>query len=219
MARRADTPVVLLGLAGLMLAAAAALSLFAALRALPAEPIVAALREREAVAADDAAAAARASLRAAAWFETGRYLTDAAMALTVPGAARDGLPTAGAVVTRALVAHPISPYNWTRLAIVRRTGGDTAAAMRAWEMSVLSGRYVPGLMLPRLDVGFGLMGAAGPEQVRLLGDQVRIVARLDAAGLAAVARRRRVEPFVRAALTAAPDLLETFEATDRAAQR
>lgn len=213
MARRPDAGAVLLLLAGLLLAVTASISLVASLTALPAEPTLEALRERRPVSPDEATAAARTSLAAAGRFEEGRYLTDAALAAM---AAPAGAPKAGAIVSRAVAAQPASPYNWTRLAMVRQAAGDPDAAVRAWEMSVLVGRYAPGLVLPRLEIGFQLLAAASPEQIRLLGDQVRIAAETDPKGLAVAARRQRVEPFVRVALLADPDLLDAFNAAQAA---
>lgn len=168
------------------------LSLSAAWVALPAGDTIARLRLGEAVPPATIRAAVDASVRAGEIFESGRYLSDAAMAAGRLGAkdrtaALGGRPLRS-IVDEALIAAPVSPHNWARRAAIQLSARDYPGARGSLEMSILLGRYVPGLTIPRLRVIVELLKhAPDPATEAYFADQVVIAARTEPRELAAFA--------------------------------
>ncbi|PTQ13145.1 hypothetical protein CLG96_03165 [Sphingomonas oleivorans] len=190
-------------------------SFIAACTALSADTTLAQIQERQSPSRDALLDAARANQRAAAFFESARYRTNAAIALFELTSSQRRSAGDVADVERllrdALAAAPASPYNWARLAALRLAANDKRGAQQAWQMSVLTGRYVPGLMNARLELGFRMFPIVDPELAELLADQVRLSMRNSRSGVAKVARANAAEPFIRAALWSEPELSRNFE--------
>lgn len=166
-----------------------ALSLAAALISLPADQVVDSLRRGEAQPDDQVALAASASLRAGRLFERGRYFSDAAQELAVLEGTRAALPKDAPplrrVVDEALVVGPASPHNWARRAAIQLAANDLKGARASIETSLLLGRYVPGLTVPRLRTILALsLRSPSPALDAAFEEQVRIAARTDALPLA-----------------------------------
>lgn len=170
-------------------AAIAVQSLRAALIALPAGAIVEAIRNGNPISQQARIEASVRSLGAGAIIERGRYFTDAALAASsLPrGSQYAALPATSlaSVVDQALSAVPASPHNWVRLAGLRLARGDQAGARRALDISLLLGRYVPGLTVPRLRVllRYRLL-TNDPSLLPAMEEQVRIAARTEPGQLA-----------------------------------
>jgi hypothetical protein len=157
--------------------------------------------------------AANANIRAARLFESGRYGADAAAALLALKSA-DRAATGRDVVKiveQSLAAAPASPYNWNRLAYLRMRAGDHAGAQKAWQMSVLTGRYEPHLMNNRIELAIRLFPITDPEMIDMLIDQVRLAAEADSKGLARMAIDAGGGPFVRAVLWRDTSLAPKFD--------
>lgn len=187
----------------------------AAFLALPHDAIVASAASQQPVTVKEALSAAAANERAAAWFDGGRYRLQAArVLLALPSARRAAEVRRIERLTRAaLVEAPMSPYGWTLLTFLRMDAQDIAGATRAWDMSVLTGRYVPDLMQSRILLGIELMEFSPAVRESVI-DQIRVLAAADPASLAQLARAGGQEPLVRAILTDA-DQSAAFERQTR----
>lgn len=185
----------------LLLGAAAVHSFCAAFMTLGADPVLEALRRREAHRPSDIAAARGASLRAAEMFDPSRYLTNAALAAAY--APDGGNKAAGELAAWALTRQPASSHNWLRVCLARLESGKLDEARRAWLMSATTGRNLPNLLALRVDIGLRLIGP-DPILVEKLADQVRLLADHDPAALRSAAERRRALPFVRVVLRREP---------------
>ena len=159
------------------------------------------------------AAVARANYRAALFFEPGRHYSDSAAALlALPEGDRSAVGLdAEEIVRKALAASPASPYNWNRLAYLRARRGDRVGAYSAWEMSVLTGRYVPRLMKARLLLAFQMFPIKDRVMLRMLDDQVRLTAQALPRELGYAAYTSGSEFYTRAVLWHDADLLSAYE--------
>lgn len=168
------------------------LSLYAASIALPADDAIDRLRKGEPVPAGEIRQAVNASLRAGAIFETGRYYSNAALAAGRLEAAERKTALGGRplriVVDQALAAAPVSPQNWLRRAAIQLSERDYRGARASLEMSMLLGRYIPRLTVPRLRVITELLKRRPDAELEdYFADQVRIAARTEPRELAAFA--------------------------------
>lgn len=195
MARRPDPALLASALLGLALVGLGAISLLASVVALPAQSTLEAIRRDQRVPAAAAAAAARRSMAAARWFETCRHLTDAALANSAAGSFQ--LSRTEVLAAESLARCPASPHNWLRIAGARLNAGRPEDARAAWRLSVLTGRYVPGLIEQRLELGLRLINGDDADFLALLSQQIRMAADLSPAQVEIVARRTKTEPFVR----------------------
>lgn len=193
MARRADFPAIAIAsIVALFGGTIAFLSLRAALIAMSVEPTLNMLRTGQGAHRKQIIEAADHSLRAARVIEPGRYLSDASLALShLDDSDRrlslDGQPMI-VVVDRALGAAPASPHNWVRRAQLQLDVNNVEAARRSLETSMLVGRFVPGLTVPRLRVALALLLRSPDASLeRLFEEQVRIAARTEPGRLAAFA--------------------------------
>lgn len=114
---------------------------------------------------------------------------------------------------RALALSPSQGFAWTRLAhgeLLRHGLSDRLGPLLA--LAVATAPYNPNLAAPRLDlclVAWRRLDA--PTRARV-DAQIRFVAALRPAALAAIAARRHAVPVVRAALAGDPGLATRFEA-------
>jgi hypothetical protein len=169
-------------LVAIAVAAVAIPSLWAASVALPSWNSIAEMRSGRDVSRTDAAAAAAANIRAGRIFEPGRYYSDAALAAgRLPSADRARLADGTSLrrlVDDALVVGPTSPHNWARRAQLQLDAGDLAGARASLEASLLMGRFVPGLTVPRLRIILHLLQLKPDGDLDgYFVDQVRIAAR------------------------------------------
>lgn len=167
-------------------------SLSAAVVALPAGVVVEQLRQGEALPPATRIKAAQLSLRAGHIFEKGRYYSDALTALgrLEPKARLAALSgrSERVIVEDALRAMPASPHNWARRASLQLAIGDVRGARGSLETSILVGRFVPGLTVPRLAIIDALLRRAPDAELEsLFADQVRLAARSEPDDLAAFA--------------------------------
>jgi len=161
----------------------AAFSLVAAIIASPATGTVEKLRRADAVSRADRLVAATALYRAGQIFEPGRYLSDAASAAQrlQPAERRQALDGGSFrdVIDAALRSSPSSPYNWARRAELQLATNDLAGARGSLEMSLMLGRFVPALAVPRSRILLDyLQRAPDPTLERAFEEQVRIAARV-----------------------------------------
>lgn len=162
----------------------AAMSLFAAIASLPADQVIERLRRGDSVSDEQVAQAAAASLRAGLIFERGRYFSNAALALAKldasKGARPKEAPPLAAVVEQALTAAPAAPHNWARRAAIQLAANDLVGARGSIETSLLLGRYVPGLTVPRLRTMLELMKRSSSIDMESeFAEQVRIAAQTE----------------------------------------
>jgi hypothetical protein len=179
-------------LVALLCGTVAILSLYAASVALPAGETIDQLRRGQPVPPAEIRQAVDASMRAGAIFETGRYYSDAVMAAWRLDAKQQAAALKGRplrmLVDEALVAAPLSPWNWVRRAALQLKARDYRGARSSLEMSILMGRYIPRLTIPRLRILLELVKhAPDPDMERYFTDQVRIAARTEPGELAAFA--------------------------------
>ena len=97
-----------------------------------------------------------------------------------PAARSDALRASIAAAEESLRRAPAQPAAWLRIAQARvalREGVEQVAP--SLELSILSGRVDPALMLPRLELGLRYMDGIGPAVLSLLRDQAVLAWRLD----------------------------------------
>ncbi|TZG25839.1 hypothetical protein [Sphingomonas montanisoli] len=177
-------------------------SLIAALIAFPSGEDLERLRRGAPPPPFDLTRAAERNMIAAGVFESARYRANAASALlALPPAERrrTGVDVED-VVRASLRAAPAQTYNWSRLAALRLAAGDRPGAMRAWQMSVLTSRYEPGLMLGRINLALALLPTTDRTMIDLTSDQIRLAAEADIRGLAKAAYTTGTAPYVSAVL-------------------
>lgn len=201
MARRPDLAVAAATAVGLALVLLGGASTAANLITLGTAPVLEDMRMQTMVERAAAAAASRASLRAAAFADTCRHLTDAALA-----ASYANVPEldSGRLAARALERCPASPHNWMRLAMGRYLAGQHEAAREAWKMSVLTGPVVPRLTSARLELGLRIISGDDAEYLHLLEAQVKLAADTAPAVLVSATRRTNSASFVRLVLRGEP---------------
>jgi hypothetical protein len=168
------------------------ISLAAAVIALPAGNTVALLRQGEPVRDERIEQAAEASFRAGRIFERGRYYSDAILAASrLSGGARErvfGNMPLDKLVDEALVAGPASAQNWARRSSLQLAAGHYREAEGSLEASILFGRFVPGLTVPRLRILVDLMKRAPDAKLEaFFADQVSLAAKTEPMKLAELA--------------------------------
>jgi hypothetical protein len=183
----------------------AAFSLTAALTAVPAGQVIDELRNGREVTPPQIRQAVDVSVRAGRIFERGRYFSDAAMAAgrLAPGVRAQALGRMPmrTLIEDALVAAPVSPQNWARRAALQLSVRDYQGARSSLEMSILLGRYVPGLTVPRLRIILELIKhRSDAEMDRYFTEQAIIAARTEAPELAAFADKGAAEGRTQRAL-------------------
>lgn len=158
-------------------------------------------------------AVAKANDWAAFFFESGRHSSDSAaalLALSERDRRKAGVDVE-TVVRRALAAAPASPYNWNRLAYLRARSGDRPGAYKAWQMSVLTGRYVPRLMQGRLLLAYQMFPIRDKAMLEMLEDQVLLTAETLPRELGHAAYMGGTEGYTRAILWHYPQLLKAYQ--------
>ncbi|PCE39750.1 hypothetical protein COO09_23930 [Rhizorhabdus dicambivorans] len=165
---------------------------------MPATSVIEALRRGETVSQADRFRAAEVSFRAGEIFEPGRYLSDAALAATdlSPREQRQALHGASmaAMVDRALLNTPASPWNWARRSALQLAAGDLPRARASLETSLLLGRVVPRLTVPRLRIMLQLKQRYPQSDLdAVMAEQIRIAARSEPGALARFANRGAAE--------------------------
>ncbi|HYD31382.1 MAG TPA: hypothetical protein VEB64_11080 [Azospirillaceae bacterium] len=100
-------------------------------------------------------------------------LLRAAEAATTERERSELLSAAEQAVATALAAASGQPSEWVRLAHLRHRRGDTAGAVAALRLSMLSGSFVPALMTSRVEFGLQLLPVLDREMVELLKRQIR----------------------------------------------
>lgn len=173
----------------LFCAGVSALSLRAAVIALPAGGVIERLRAGQPVSRDERVAAAHASYRAGRVFEAGRYWSDAALAAAdlSPRERARALQAMDlrALVDGALTSAPASAQNWVRRAALQLSSGDVKGARVSLETSLLLGRFMPRLTIPRLRIMIALLHRSpDPGLEAHIVDQIRIAARTEPRALA-----------------------------------
>jgi hypothetical protein len=205
-------PTAIVVLLALLLAALSIPSLIAAFIALPYDGDLDHILLGKPPEAPAIIAIAKANVRAAKFFESARYQTNAATALLAlkPDDVKiSGLDTED-LVRQSLATAPASAYNWNRIAYFRFLKGDHKNAEKAWQISVLTGRYEPALMNGRVAMAISMFPLSDPATIDMLQDQVLLAAQADSTGLAKIVVDAGGGPFVRAVLLRDPDLAAQF---------
>ena len=177
-------------------------SLIAALIAFPSGEDLERLRRGTPPPPFDLTRAADRNMTAATIFESARYQANASsalLALSPDDRKRTGVDVE-AVVRASLRAAPAQTYSWNRLAYLRLAAGDRPGAMRAWQMSVLTSRYEPGLMIGRIRLALDMLPTTDSTMINLLSDQIRLAAEADLYGLAKAAQKTGTAPYITAVL-------------------
>ena len=110
---------------------------------------------------------------------------------------------------------PVNPYGWLQVAQARSALGESSeTVIQALEMSLLTGRVEPHLMLPRIELGMRHVDAMSEAQAAQLGDQTALAWRLDPGRFLRALREQRLElDLVRRVLSKGHgDVLEALEA-------
>lgn len=177
------------GSVALLIGGIAILSFRAAVNSLPVDEVIGRLREGEPISDAQRIAAARASVRAGMIFDRGRYFTNAALAAgpLTAGQQRQALHglSMAVLIDQALETSPASPHNWVRRASIQLAAGDRTGARASIDTSLLLGRFVPGLTVPRLKVMLNLRQLSpDPALDSEIANQMRVAARSEPGDLA-----------------------------------
>jgi len=100
----------------------------------------------------------------------------------------------------ALSVAPGQPSVWFRLAVMREQREDKAGAVGALRMSMLSGSYVPALMIPRIEQGLRLLPMMDHETLDLFKRQLRLTWAAKPEFIVTLSTRPGAGPLVREAL-------------------
>jgi len=178
-----------------------------AVLALEPRAVLWAVHEGEALPAARLAEAAEGLRRAVPWTGEGEQENDRGLLLlrqaeaTPAGPERERLFAEAEKATEAgLARSPGHPSAWARLAALRHARGDTAGAVAALRLSMLSGSVVPALMISRLEIAFRLMPALDAETAALVERQIRLAWVIDPEPFTAMLVRPEVADTVRRAL-------------------
>jgi hypothetical protein len=197
---------VVAGLIGVLLVALGVPRLIAAVQALEARGVVWDLYTDARVSPGELAHASAALAAAEAWTRDGerdgeRSLLLLHQAVVAPAEAAPALwDAAEAAAVSALSVAPGQPSVWARLADLRERRGDREGAVRALRMSMLSGSFVPALMVPRIEQGLRLLPALDHETLDLLKRQIRLTWVAHPEFVVTLSARPVAGPLVREAL-------------------
>ena len=168
-------------LTGSLLLVLGAPRLIAAFWALDARGVVWSVYAGTTVSPAELARASAGLATAEAWVPDGERAGDRSLlllhqALLVPTPAEQtALRTAAeAAAVSALSVAPVQPSVWARLASLREQRHDLSGAVVALRMSMLSGSFVPALMVPRVEQGLRLLPVMDYETRELLKRQMRL---------------------------------------------
>lgn len=206
---------------GCGLAALAVPRLGAGIAMVPAGPVMEALRAGERVGEPHLATAAATELRVIAWVPDAQAYADLSL-IHWEQARRAGLATEAGrryveaserAVDRAIALNPSHPIAWTRRAQISliKSGIDDRLA-RELLMALRTAPYDRVVLAPRVGIALYAWPRLDDATRALVLDQIRVAAMLDAATLAAAARRTFAVGVVRAALADDPVRLAKFEA-------
>lgn len=172
---------------------------------LPVNFVLESMRRGQAPSAIDSERAFASSIKAARIFEPGRHYSDAALASSyMPmfgSGTKDFKFGHAAIVDAALAARPASPHNWVRRSTIQILRGELAGATTSIETSMIVGRVVPGLTVPRLRILLILLQRTPNKNLeRYFQQQVRIAARIEPRQLAEFANGGAAEGRTQRAL-------------------
>lgn len=108
-------------------------------------------------------------------------------------------------IGRALSLAPGQPLAWLQLAYLRRRDNDTAGALAAFRMSLLTGSFAPELMISRTTLGLDLMGRMAPETLALFRRHTAQTWVVAPAYVAALSRDPPLADFIKDALKGLTD--------------
>jgi hypothetical protein len=169
-AARHAGPALLAVAVGSILAGAGFFHLVSAVTALPGRAVLDVTRSGPPPAATRLAAGAASLVSASGWRADAEELGQSvslylrAAQITLDSAAADRWRLAAREgIDRALSLAPGQPLAWLQLAYLRRGDKDTDGALAAFRMSLLTGSFVPELMISRTTLGFDLLDRMNPE--------------------------------------------------------
>lgn len=132
--------------------------------------------------------------------DRGLLLLEAAKASPVPA---DGVrlrAEAEAATAEALALAPGQPSLWLRLAHLRHAHGDRQGALAAFRMSVMTGPFVPALMISRTTLGADLLPIMDAETRTLFKRQIRLTWVVAATFVQALSRQADTRQIVAEAM-------------------
>lgn len=192
----------------------------AAFALLPGNQTLRLIQNGEAAKREKLEALAASRRRALAWVDSGRMWSDLALAQLLLAEPRNGggkprqelVDQALTSLDLALRAAPANPHAWTRRAYADLlTRGPSRSVSAALAMSILTARYEPDLMFPRLELSLGAWPYFPLHDRDLVLGQVRLAWRRSPVRLADIAQRTGQVAVIRAALAATPADLAAFE--------
>ncbi len=201
-----DVAVIAIGIGGLLLVLGLP-RLIAAMNALDARAVVWAVYTGEPESLAQLASAAAGLEAANAVVPEGEREGDRSLLLLTQAdrtpAPADKAPLRDAAEASAVAAlrlAPGQPSVWARLASLRERRGDLSGAVAALRLSMLSGSFVPVLMVPRIEQGLRLLPVMDRDTLGLLKRQVRLAWVAQPAMVADLSVRPDAGPLVRDAL-------------------
>ena len=113
---------------------------------------------------------------------------------TYPWQRGPALYQAAAIGADAVARNPIQPATWLRIAQSRAAlGGMENDVITALEMSILTGRVEPGLLLQRLELAYAYLPVLSAETRTLVRDQTELAWRLQPRKLAKAMQEGRLD--------------------------
>lgn len=195
------------GLMGCLLLALGVPRLVAAVQSLDARSVVWSVYAGVKVPSETLGQAVTGLVTADAWVRDGERAGDISLLLVhqallaaTPAEQAPLWEAAEAAAVSALSVAPGQPGVWARLAEVRERRGNREGAVAALRMSMLSGSFVPALMVPRIEQGLRLLPALDRDTRELLKRQLRLTWVANPAFVVAISARPDGGPLVREAL-------------------
>jgi hypothetical protein len=185
------------------------------------------LQNQETVSAADLDTLIRATERARAWVDNGRFATDLGLAkllvaerrTATEAEAREELEAAIAVLRDGLTKAPGNPYAWARLAYAEaRLDGFTPAALSALRLALLTATNEPRLLWPRLSLSLRAWPHMTDTDRSIVTNQIRIAWGEKPEELARLAVELQQESLVRGALGRNRADIEKFDKLVKAAK-
>lgn len=111
-----------------------------------------------------------------------------------------------------LAAVPGDSRAWAALAEADLRLGERRSAQEALKMSILTGPWMPGLLLARCAMAIDLYADLDPEARGLVKEQFRVAAERSPRSLAELVRQKRAILIARVMLAGSPEAFSSFEA-------
>ncbi len=203
---------------GLVMLGLAIPRLGAALALLAGDGYLAQLQQGRSVSSEDLVTLVASRHAALGWQDDPRVRTDLAAGQLLLRMDKTGTPADHALLDEAieqlrqgLSRAPLNAYAWARLSNAEWLAANPQAARSASQLSLMTGRYLPGFLLPRIILAWRTGMPTDEEGKAVLEQTIRLAAQVSLPELTAAARQWGKIPEVRAALEGDKGILKQWD--------